>query len=92
MLKLEINHSEDWNEVSDNLRKLFKNMPEFYNDFLRLKVNINNEIRKLAIIELKLRRGRSDHYEELKKDQISKINALLRTVSKQHLIATLSKR
>lgn len=92
MAKLEIESPDDWIEVSDNLRKLYKTMPHFYNDFVRIRKNLDEEIKKLCEIEIKLRKGESKHYRDLRQEQIDKINTVLRTFSKQHLIATLSKR
>jgi hypothetical protein len=92
MKDLKIENPEDWHTVSNDLRKLMRTMPQFYNDFLRIKKTVDNKIKDLSVLDVKLRRGDSLYYKQLRKDKLDEINETIRMFSKMYLIASLSKR
>ena len=92
MRDLKIEYTEDWNNVETKLRQLMRNMPEFYNDFYRLKKNVEIKIKELGEIDLKLRRNNTLYYKQLRTDKVQEINEIIRLFSKMYLIASLAKR
>jgi hypothetical protein len=92
MKDLNIENPEDWNDVENALRKMMRNMPHFYNDFYRIKKNLDVKIKELCDIDVKLRRADSDHYRQLRSEKLDEINTITRTFSKMYLIASLAKR
>jgi archaellum component FlaC len=92
MKDLNIENPEDWTAVETSLRKMMQAMPHFYNDFYRLKKNLDVKIKELSEIDIKLRRAESDHYKRLRSEKLNEINTVTRTFSKMYLIASLAKR
>lgn len=88
----EIKNPEDWHKVSSILIKLKFSMPEFYNDYSKLINNIELKVRELSLIDVKLKRNNSQWYKQQRYKKISEINETIRTFSKLHMIAVLSKR
>lgn len=92
MQDLKIENPEDWHTVSDNLRKLMRAMPHFYNDFLRIQKTVDHKIKELSLIDIKLRRNDVLYYKQLRNDKLNEINEVIRVFSKMYLIASLAKR
>jgi hypothetical protein len=92
MENLTIENPEDWAAVEKSLRKMMQAMPHFYNDFYRLRKNLDVKIKELCEIDIKLRRAESDHYRQLRSQKLNEINTVTRTFSKMYLIASLAKR
>lgn len=92
MKDLKIENPEDWHVVEESLRKLMRTMPQFYNDFLRIRKTIDQKIKELCEIDMRLRRGNSLYYKQLRNDKLTEINEVVRLFSKMYLVASLSKR
>jgi hypothetical protein len=92
MQDLKIENPEDWHRVEDTLKKLIRTMPEFYNDYYRIRKNLEIKIKELSELDIKVRRSDSLYYNQLRKDKLQEINDITRLFSKMYLIATLAKR
>jgi hypothetical protein len=92
MENLTIENPEDWDAVSKNLRLLIEKMPEFYNDYLRIRKNLEIKIKELAVIDTSVRRHNTLYHQQLREEKLKEINHITRTFSKMYLIASLSKR
>ena len=88
MLKIET--SLDWSNVETEIKNLGKTMPMFQKDIKRICDTIRPEIAKLSSLEVEHRRIRSTATNRYCQEQVHKINEILKTFSKFHLMALLA--
>jgi len=87
---MKIENSLDWPKVEQELIKLGNLLPSFRHDIKRVCDNVRGEITTLSKLEVEHRRLHSNRTAKDCQQQIDKINEILKTVSKFHLMALLA--
>lgn len=87
---MKIETSLDWPKVETELHKLGNLLPSFKHDIKRVCDTVRTEITILSNLEVENRRVHSHRTQQRCQEQANKINEILKTVSKYHLMALLA--
>ena len=78
--------SLDWHDVETELRELTKSAPEFRFNVIKFCNSIQKEVRKLADIEIEIRRRPTDSLAIKHREQAKEINEAIKLFSQTHLM------
>lgn len=87
---MKIENSLDWPKVEQELIKLGNLLPSFRHDIKRISENVRSEVTSLSKLEVEHRRLHNNRTTQDCQKQLDKINEILKTVSKFHLMALLA--
>lgn len=87
---MKIETSLDWPKIESELQKLATTLPSFRHDIKRIRDTVHAEVTKLSILEVEDRRMHNHRTRKMCSEQTEKINEILKTFSKFHLMALLA--
>ena len=87
---MKIETSLDWPKVQQELNKLGNLLPSFKHDIKRVCDTLKQEITILSQLEVENRRIHNPGTQRRCQEQAEKINEILKTISKYHLMAVLA--